>query len=800
MAKNTEIGSEMAAANTEGDVMKAADAKKETETLKKKAASKKSGAAKSAEKAKAPARQPREQQENEIFALDIGTRNVVGIIGHNDDDIFCIDHAVSVPHTQRAMVDGQIEDIPEVAKVVKNVKEKLEDKSGISLTSVSIAAAGRALRTRRVELSFNVEDKESISEDDVQSYEMEAALKAQDELDTETADSNISFYCVGHTVVQYLLDDYKIKSLVGHKGKKISVELIAAFLPGSVVESLYAVMDMNGLEVSSLTLEPIAAMNVIIPPEVRLINVALVDIGAGTSDIAISQNGSIVAYAMSTTAGDEITEEIVKKYIVDFETAETMKLSSDKAKINYSDILGFEHTVESIQFFDELKPVVKQLADDISDNIVAVNGQSPAAVFLVGGGSLIPHLAEFVAEKLEMPENRVAVGKSAVMKNVSFGKTQTASPEFVTPIGIGITATHNKGYDFSVITLNDKKIRIFDTRTLRIVDLLMNAGYKSAQVIGHSGRSLSFTLNGEKQFMKGKLAVPAEVKVNGEAAALETSVKQGDVIEFKAAVCGENAEAKISDIAGDDVVVSHVTVDGEKYPFGIIAKVNNRQVAGDYQIQNSDSVTISEIETLEDLMQTLPFDTTVLDFYKSGKLLSFDYYLQENDDIVTADKPDEKALRKVSGDNISLTPGLASELTAGLTFSDPLPLESGFTEAFARQIRGEEPVPPETPQAVQEPQTAPEVMEEAPQEQPVQETPPVPAGEFFIMLNGSRVVLPPRPNNLPHEFIELMAIADIDLDSPPPSGDMILKLNGRDVSFMDIIQSGDTAIIRWSDT
>ncbi|MDE6710163.1 MAG: pilus assembly protein PilM, partial [Oscillospiraceae bacterium] len=481
-----------------------------------------------------------------------------------------------------------------------NVKEKREDKSGISLKSVSIAAAGRALRTRRVELSFNVEDKESITEDDVQSYEMEAALKAQDELDTETADSNLSFYCVGHTVVQYLLDDYKIKSLVGHKGKKISVELIAAFLPGSVVESLYAVMDMNGLEVSSLTLEPIAAMNVIIPPEVRLINVALVDIGAGTSDIAISQNGSIVAYAMSTTAGDEITEEIVKKYIVDFETAETMKLSSDKAKITYSDILGFEHTVESIQFFEDLKPVVKQLADDISDNIVAVNGQSPAAVFLVGGGSLIPHLAEFVAEKLEMPENRVAVGKSAVMKNVSFGKTQTASPEFVTPIGIGITATHNKGYDFSVITLNDKKIRIFDTRTLRIVDLLMNAGYKSAQVIGHSGRSLSFTLNGEKQFMKGKLAVPAEVKVNGEAAALETSVKQGDVIEFKPAVCGENAEAKISDIAGDDVVVSHVTVDGEKYPFGIIAKVNNRQVAGDYQIQNSDSVTIAEIETLGD--------------------------------------------------------------------------------------------------------------------------------------------------------------------------------------------------------
>ena len=184
-------------------------------------------------------------------------------------------------------------------------------------------------------------------------------------------------------------------------------------------------------------------------------------------------------------------------------------------------------------------------------------------------------------------------------------------------------------------------------------------------------------------------------------------------------------------------------------------------------------------------MQVLPFDTTVLDFYKSGKLLSFDYYLQDKDDIVTADKPDEKALRKVTADT--------SLPTASALPDDPMPLESGFTEAFARQIMGEEAVPQET----EKPQ---EVQETVPQEK-VQEAPPAPANdEFFIMLNGERTVLPPRPNNLPHEFIELMAIADIDLDSPPPSGDMILKLNGKDVSFMDIINSGDTATIRWSDT
>lgn len=755
----------------------------------KKPAAKKSGTAKSktAKSAKPAAAKARTQDESEIFALDIGTRNVVGIIGHNEGDVFCVDHAVSIPHVQRAMIDGQIEDIPEVARVVKLVKDRLEQQSGISLERVSIAAAGRALRTRRIELSFNVEDKESISEEDVQSFELEAALKAQDELDAEVADSKLSFYCVGHTVIQYLLDDYKIKSLVGHKGKKISVELIAAFLPGTVVESLYAVMDMNGLEVASLTLEPIAAMNVIIPPEVRLINIALVDIGAGTSDIAISQNGSIVAYAMSTMAGDEITEEIVRKYIVDFETAEAMKLSGEKAKITYNDILGFEHTIDSNEFFLDLKPVTEQLAANIAENIVAVNGQSPAAVFLVGGGSLIPYLAGLVAEKLDMPENRVAVGSSSVMKNVSFGNTNTGSPEFVTPIGIGITSTHNKGYDFSVVTLNDKKIRIFDTRTLRIVELLMTAGYKSSQVIGRSGRNITFTLNGEKQIMKGSLAIPSEVKLNGEPAALETAVKQGDVIEFKPAVSGENASVRISDIAGD-VSPRYVSIDGVKYPFGVIARVNDRQVTSDYLIQNLDSVTVSEVETLGDLMQTLPFDAYVLDYYKSGKQLSIDYYLMDDDDIITNDKPEERTAKPGA-----LAKSAASEPPELIPVVNGIDALSGYAEAAAKTAVPE-PIPAPVPEPIPVPVPDPEPVQEA--EEPLQETY---TGEFVIFLNGERVTLQPRPNNQPHEFIELMAIANIDLDSPPPSGDMILTVNGRDVNFMDIIHNGDTAVIRWAD-
>ena len=742
---------------------KTADVKKETaaEVTEKKAAEKKPASkkcgGKSSPKKKAEPKILRPQADDEIFALDIGTRTIVGIIGHMSEGVFCIDYAVSVPHKQRAMIDGQIEDIPVVADVARQVKEKLESKSGIKLSKVAIAAAGRALRTHSTELSFDIRDKEVLTQDDVKSFELETALKAQDELDAETTDTNGSFYCVGHTVIQYLLDDYKIKSLVGHKGRKVSVELIAAFLPSPVVESLYAVMDMNGLEVTSLTLEPIAAMNIIIPPEIRLINVALVDIGAGTSDIAISQNGSIVAYAMSTVAGDEITEEIIRNYIVDFATAEEMKLSSYQETISYKDILGFDHTIDTGEFFASLFPAVDSLAENIAENIVKANGQAPAAVFLVGGGSLIPDLSKRVAEKLEIPENRVAVGGKQAMKNVSFGKTKINGPEYVTPIGIGVTATHNQGYDFSVVTLNDKKIRVFDTRAVRVIDLLSTAGYKSSQIIGRSGRNLTFTLNGEKQLLKGELAVLSEITLNGEPATLEANVKKGDNIIFKPAKSGSNAEVKISDIAGD-ITARRVFIDGSEYPFGIIAKVNGTQIKGEYQVQNGDNITITEIETLGDLMQTFPFDASTLSYYKSGKHLSVDYYLHDDDDIITSDK-----------------------------VYDPNAREGKLAKAVADSVPEPEILPVLT-----------ENLEVTAAEEPVQETASVPS-DFRIILNGKSVTLAPRPNNQPHEFIELMAIADINLDNPPPSGDMILTLNGKDVSFIDRLNDGDIAVIKWAD-
>ncbi|MCM1334447.1 MAG: rod shape-determining protein, partial [Eubacterium sp.] len=486
-------------------------------------------------------------QGSTVFALDIGTRTVVGIIGEYIDDKFRLTGYVSVPHTKRAMVDGQVEDIKQTAKIVAQVKDELEHRTGIKLERVSIAAAGRALKTARLSVDFDVTEKETITEDDVKSMEIEAVQRAQAQLDAGLSPaSSTIFYCVGYSIVTYRLDDYKMISLEGHKGDTAQVELIAAFLPSIVVESLYTVMDLNKLEVSSLTLEPIAAMNVIVPPEIRLINIALVDIGAGTSDIAIVKDGTVCAYAMATTAGDEITEELIRTYLVDFKTAETLKqsCSAEGGEIEFRDILGVTHTMKASEIYQKLVPTVEVLADTICTAILEVNGGSPAAVFLVGGGSLIEGLPALVAEKLKLPESRVAIGGGDFLKNVDEQGAQLGA-EFVTPLGIAVTSGLSQGYDFSVITVNDKKVRAFDTKQLSVFEALRLAGYKSADIMGRSGLNLTFTLNGKRITKKGGGFTPSEVYVNEKPASVTSKVTQGDRIRFEPAVCGENAAARL---------------------------------------------------------------------------------------------------------------------------------------------------------------------------------------------------------------------------------------------------------------
>lgn len=764
---------------------------------------------------RAPAsRGVKQKQEDLIFSLDIGTRTIVGVLAEKQEDLFRVLDYVVVPHAHRAMIDGQIEDIAQVAKVVKKVKTELEAKTQVKLDRVAIAAAGRALKTQHVKIDIDVSQYETITEEMVKSFEMDAIAKAQSILDeaAEEADSPVMFYCVGNSVVNYYLDDYPIKSFVGHKGKTATVDMIAAFLPSLVVESLYSVMDLNKLEVASLTLEPIAAMNVIVPPETRLINIALADIGAGTSDIAISKNGSIIAYAMATIAGDEISEEIIRRYLVDFDTAEQLKLSLSDSVLKFQDILGYEHELTSEEFLSSISPAIELLAQTITDNIKEANGGAPAAVFLVGGGSKIPTLPQLVSQKLGLPENRIAVGGYQNLKYLSVeGHEALKSPEYITPIGIGMTATLQKGYDFCTITLNDKKVRVFNSKRITILDLLNTAGYKAANIIGRSGRNLTFTLNGEPHFIKGEIATPATITVNDVPANVGTPVQQGDRVVLIPAKSGLSAEISILDLAGE-ISKKTVLVSEAPYPIGNIAFVNGKAVDGSYQIQNFDDVRTVKIQTVSDLRDTLPYDTVGMTFFLDGKALPEDALLQAGQELTVAEFPASSSLEEeMAADDFrddleeaELDESDAFEDSYGLSDFEAVPGESpaGGSAFPGWQMTGaaEETSLTSTEQA--EPGEAPLPLESDPGEatgngEPDSFIAEPPSHSITLLLNGQEVSLPLHEDGSPNMFLELAELAALDTEHPQGNGLIELLLNGQPANYADIIHHGDEAYIQW---
>ncbi len=588
------------------------------------------------------------QAEDLIFSLDIGTRTVVGIVGKMVDEMFhIIDHEV-IPHSKRSMMDGQIEDIEEVAKVVAKVKEALEKRRSTKFTNVAIAAAGRSLKTERISVEIEISTNEPISEELAQSFEMEAISTAQQKIDAIQKETGaVSFYCVGYNIIEYQLDGYKIKAIKGHRGKKVQVDVIAAFLPSMVVESLYSVMEKNELEVSSLTLEPIAAMNVIVPPEVRLINIALVDIGAGTSDIAISQNGSIVAYAMATIAGDEITEEIIKHFLVDFDTAEQMKLSAGNPEISYKNILGLEYTITQEEFYEAVHPSVDALADSITQTIMNINGGEPAAVFLVGGGSLAPELPKMIADKLGIVQTRIAVSGSNYIKSVMVAEESLVGPAFVTPIGIGVTSVIDKGYDFSNIFLNDKKFKIFDTKNLKVFDVLLMGGYKTNEILGRLGPELRYTLNGEKVRRKGEVGQPAEITLNGNPTTLNSQVNKGDKIEITPAINGDAPVVKLFDLI-ENIEPIIVELDGKEYSFEPSITVNSEHKDMNYQVGNDDYIEVKDRFYLYDLVEKAEVKKDEICFLKNKMLLERGYVLQNQDKIESIDKVEEVEIPEIN--------------------------------------------------------------------------------------------------------------------------------------------------------
>lgn len=574
--------------------------------------------------------------EEIIFALDIGTRSVLGIVGYQDNDTFNILDVEIIYHSERTMYDGQIHDIDGVVQVVKQIKKSMEEKLGFPLKEVAIAAAGRALKTYQVQVDRLIDNDREIDRSLVNNLEMEGIQIAQTMLENDGEKKNAKYYCVGYTVINYYLNDTVIGSLLGHKGNKIAANILATFLPHIVVDSLYTVMNRVGLEVMSMSLEPIAAINVSIPPKARLLNLALVDIGAGTSDIAITKGGAIVAYAMASVAGDEITEEMAQKYLLDFDSAENLKLNLKNSEIQtFTDIVGIEYELKTQEILDQISPAIQNLANQIGENILRYNEKAPSAIFLIGGGSQIPRLTDYLAEKLSMPKERIVIRGTEIIQNVRFNDDRLRGPESITPIGIAVTAVKNLQQDFLHVTVDNKKIKMFNAKQLSISDALILIGYNPKKLIAQKGPSLNLLINGTSKTINGEYGENGNIFLNGRLANLETKLNNEDDIIIEPATEGKEASAKVGELLPKAEIILFNETEIELLSD---IRLNGEQANLDDSIREGDSLSYKQIKNLKDLVEFLELDYADYELYINNQLATLDCQLKNQDRVVSKER------------------------------------------------------------------------------------------------------------------------------------------------------------------
>ena len=684
-----------------------------------------------------------------VFGLDIGTRSVVGTIGYKRGETFVVVAQEIREHQTRAMLDGQIHDINRVAATIAEIKEALEKKSGLELREVCIAAAGRVLKTLNVHIDLEFEKERNVTKEDISTLASMGIEKAfrqfQEENDTES-----HFYCVGYSVVKYYLNGMWMGQPEHHKAKNIGSDMIATFLPDDVVDGLYSAVELAGLKVANMTLEPIAAIRIAIPERFRLLNIAMIDVGAGTSDISITNDGSVIAFGMIPCAGDSITEALAKKCLIDFATAEKIKKESMTQKeITYEDIMGLEQTVSSEEVIAMCQAEIDKMAKLAADEIKRLNGgDSPSAVFIVGGGGKIHGFSRKIAEELGLDPKRVALRGEEIMKEVEFPEGSLKDSTIVTPIGICLSY-YEQNNNFIYVTFNGSKLKLYDNNKLAVVDAAVQASFSREGLFPRRGKELHYTVNGKNRVTKGEYGESAKISVNGSPVDLGYAIKANDVITMEESTAGANASVKVSDLVDYNGRI-HVTVDGTALELKKPIKVNGKTETEEYQIQENDVVSIYSYYTYEQMTEYLNLNPEETDMLVNGIKVAKDAAIYDNDVITTR----EAAFKK------------KEEEKAGEVNTEQAEEKKDTVHVFR------------------------DMIEDAAKEETQQKE----NARLIVIVNQKPVVLEGREL---YRFVYLFDYIDFDTSKMRGNG-IVTKVNGENAQYTQELKNGDKVEIYWS--
>jgi cell division protein FtsA len=279
---------------------------------------------------------PKQAADRYVVALDIGTENVKALIGQihgNNVDI------IGVGKAHQGLSDMQAGAVADIAAVTSNCNTALsraEEQAGVSARAVVIGIAGELVKGTTISVRISRKDgKKPLDVDEVETIislvQKRAFEKARKKIAAELGGKEIDIQLVNSALVRMEIDGYVVTNPVGFQGKEVTVQLYTAFAPLIHIGALEQVAQQLDMDLLAVAAEPFAvARSVVGDDSESTMSAVLMDVGGGTTDIAVLSEGGVQGTEMFGIGGRAFTRSIERDMGVTFDEAESLKLTLSK--------------------------------------------------------------------------------------------------------------------------------------------------------------------------------------------------------------------------------------------------------------------------------------------------------------------------------------------------------------------------------------------------------------------------------------------------------------------------------------
>ncbi|MDD3086381.1 MAG: cell division FtsA domain-containing protein [Patescibacteria group bacterium] len=336
------------------------------------------------------------KKDNYALALDVGTEFVKALIFRIDDDQASV---IGVGRQRQRLSDMQGGRVTDITGVISNCEKALDqaaEEAGVAPTQCVVGIAGELVKGTTTTVHYQrpaPKSKVTVAElkTIITEVQKKAFEKTRANLAWETGYSEIDVRLVNSAVVDVKIDGYKVTNPVGFQGRDVSVGIFNAFAPVVHLGALQTITEGLGLDLLGVVAEPYAVARSMGMEESVEFSAVFIDIGGGTTDIAVVSNGGVEGTKMFALGGRVFTKRIANDFGLSFQEAEKMKLMYSNEEI---DKKQQEKIVKSLDGDCQVWLSGVQLALEEFSGIDLL----PSRILLCGGGSMLPDIKKLLED------------------------------------------------------------------------------------------------------------------------------------------------------------------------------------------------------------------------------------------------------------------------------------------------------------------------------------------------------------------------------------------------------------------